>query len=119
MVGRIRTILVAFMVIAALGIAGPAGVAAATTYESGTWQGRVERHGAHFDYEGAPCPIEQEICPLILVRFRIVPTTEQAAKALPKVDGKAARLTGYLDRTQDDTHFGTLYVKKVTPVYAS
>jgi hypothetical protein len=108
--------LLALLSIATLGVTAPASATQASSLRYGTWEGQVERHGDHFDYVGLPCPIEEDICIQIIVHYRIVPLTSEAAKALPKVEGQRAQLEGALDSTSDGTHSGTLYVKKVIPV---
>lgn len=95
-----------------LGLA-PAAIAQETT-QKGTWHGMVEDHGDHFDYVGSPCPVQADYCIQVIVNYRIVPLTRQAAMALPRVAGKTAKLTGELDSTGDGEHQGTLYVRRVT-----
>ena len=85
-----------------------------TTTESGTWRGTIQQHGDHYDYVGSPCPTQSEFCIQVIVTYRIVPVTRQAAMALPRVEGRTARLVGELDSTGDEEHQGTLYVTRVT-----
>jgi len=92
-------IVLAVAVVASLALAlvAPARRAAASApTRSGTWIGQVERDGDHFDYVGRACPIEEQICIDILARYPIVPTTPQAAEALPHVAGGKAKLLGSL-----------------------
>jgi hypothetical protein len=103
-----------------LGIGPPAGsfrAAAAPGTEidqDETWVGDVERHGRHFDYLGAPCPIERmDDCPDYEVRYEIVPTTAQAARTLPKVAGRRAWLIGHRELIRKPRHSGTLMVSEV------
>ncbi|HYH52355.1 MAG TPA: hypothetical protein VEG38_22655, partial [Acidimicrobiia bacterium] len=82
--------------------------------EDETWVGDVERHGRHYDYLGASCPIERmEDCPDYEVRYEIVPTTAQAARTLPKVAGRRARLIGHRELIRKPRHSGTLMVSEV------
>jgi hypothetical protein len=90
----------------------PGGTAGAET-QSGTWRGQVVAHDAHFDYEGVPCDVSAEACIQIVVSYQIVPVTEQARRALPRVAGGTAFLTGTLDSQSDDQHAGTLFVERV------
>jgi hypothetical protein len=83
--------------------------------ERKTWVGQVERHGRHFDYVGSPCP-EGEICAQYVARYRIVPTTWQAARALRRAEGQSARLTGRLFPSRDPDHQGRLMVSRVRAV---
>ncbi len=64
---------------------------------------------------GSPCPIEAEACIQIVVSYRIVPVTDEAARALPQVAGGAARLEGVL-ADGDGVHQGTLFVWRVSRV---
>lgn len=116
MASLLITMLTALTVLIAPGAsAGLQSSAQRAASESGTWIGQVERDDGHFDYVGSPCPIEAEFCIDAIYRYRIVPTTFQAARALPTVVGKSAELKGKLDPTGDDTHQGTLFVERVTP----
>lgn len=81
---------------------------------TGTWVGQVERHAGHFDYVGSACPIEADFCIQIIARYRIVPTTAQAALALPRVAGGQATLSGRLLPLNDGTHMGLLFVSRVS-----
>lgn len=94
---------------------GPASpVAAAPGDEEQTWYGTVEEHGRHYDYLGRPCPVEErDPCPEYEVTYEIVPTTTQAARALPKVAGQRARLIGYRQLVRKPRHSGTLMVSRV------
>ena len=79
-----------------------------------TWVGDVEKHGRHYDYIGLSCPIEEEdSCPSYTVRYEIVPTSAQAARALPKVAGHRARLIGHRELVRKPRHNGTLMVSEV------
>ena len=92
----------------------PAGTAAAER-QAGTWQGQVVSHQRHFDYEGIACDVDAPICSLAIVRYRIVPVTEQARRSLPEVAGGTARLTGVLDDRAGGRHAGILFVREVSP----
>jgi hypothetical protein len=120
---RPRRRLVGTVVVAlALG-AGPFGpgpfesgptASAAPGDEEQTWFGDVEKHGRHYDYLGRPCPIEEsDPCPEYEVTYEIVPTTAQAARALPKVAGHRARLIGHRQSIRKPRHSGTLMVSEV------
>ncbi len=89
--------------------------ASAETRQSGTWVGAVERHGNHYDYVGRACPVEVDICIAAVVRYRIAPSSREAALALPRVAGGHARLEGYLIAYGDREHQGVLVVHRVTP----
>jgi hypothetical protein len=79
-----------------------------------TWVGQVEKHGRHYDYIGRSCPIESEDpCPSYIVRYEIVPSSAQAARALPKVDGHRARMIGHKELVRQPGHSGTLVVSEV------
>ena len=79
-----------------------------------TWVGRVEKHGRHYDYYGRACPLEDtDPCPDYSVKYEIVPTSAQAARALPKVAGHRARLIGYRELVRQPGHNGTLMVSEV------
>lgn len=79
-----------------------------------TWVGQVEKHGRHYDYIGRSCPIEDtEPCPDYVVRYQIVPTSAQAARALPKVAGHRARLIGHRELVREPGHNGTLMISEV------
>jgi hypothetical protein len=87
---------------------------AAPDDEEKTWFGAVEEHGRHYDYIGRPCPIEEsDPCPEYEVTYEIVPTTTQAARALPKVAGHRARLIGRRQLVRKPRHSGTLMVSEV------
>lgn len=93
---------------------GWAGRADAAAGQEGTWVGRVEKHGRHYDYIGRSCPIETEDpCPDYAVTYEIVPTSPQAARALPKVAGHRARLIGHKELVRKPGHSGTLMVSEV------
>lgn len=95
-------------------LAGWTGRADATAGEDQTWIGRVEKHGRHYDYIGRSCPIESEDgCPDYAVTYEIVPTSTQAARALPKVAGHRARLIGHKELVRKPGHSGTLMVSEV------
>ena len=83
--------------------------------QAGTWVGEVVRHDGHFDYVGSPCPIEAEVCILSIARYLIVPTTAQAAQALPRVAGARATLAGRLLPLSAGAHQGILLVSGVAP----
>ena len=79
-----------------------------------TWVGRVEKHGRHYDYHGRSCPLEDtDPCPDYSVKYEIVPTSAQAARALPKVAGHRARLIGHKELVRKPGHGGTLMVSEV------
>jgi len=87
---------------------------AQTTGDDQTWVGQVERHGRHYDYIGRSCPLDStEACPDYVVRYQIVPTSAQAARALPKVAGHRARLIGHRELVREPGHSGTLVVSEV------
>ncbi len=89
------------------------GAAQGAPSASGTWVGEVKEHARlHYDYVGAPCPIEVEFCPAVIVTYKIVPTTQQAREALPMVAGHRAEMKGTRGNG-DGTHPGTLYVSQV------
>jgi hypothetical protein len=113
MARRLSMVLLALALVASLD-AVPASAQTGTTVRVGTWEGQVVRHLDHFDYEGLPCTVDQDICIQILVRYRIVPVTDQAAKALPDLEGKRARLEGALHEPGDGEHAGILYVRRVS-----
>ena len=54
-----------------------------------------------------------EDCPDYEVRYEIVPTTAQAARTLPKVAGRRARLIGHRELIRKPRHSGTLMVSEV------
>jgi hypothetical protein len=87
----------------------PARAAAPT--QRGTWVGRVERDGGHYDDVGRACPEAVQICYDIVARYRIVPLTPAAARAVRRLAGGPARLTGHLGPAQDSHHTGTLFVR--------
>jgi hypothetical protein len=93
---------------------GWTGRAEASAGEDQTWVGRVEKHGRHYDYLGRSCPLESDRpCPSYEVTYEIVPTTPQAARALPKVAGHRARLIGHKELVRKPGHNGTLMVSEV------
>ena len=95
-------------------LSGWTGRADATAGEDQTWVGRVEKHGRHYDYLGRSCPLESEDgCPDYAVTYEIVPTSTQAARALPKVAGHRARLIGHKELVRKPGHSGTLMVSEV------
>jgi hypothetical protein len=89
----------------------PAAKAPPTT-QAGTWDGHVEQDGGHYDDVGRACPESQPICYDIVARYRIVPLNASAARAVKKLNGGPARLTGHLGPAQDSRHMGTLFVRK-------
>jgi hypothetical protein len=109
---RTRLALVVPIALAALVLVS-GGAAAETSV--GTWRGQVVSHDSHYDYEGVPCDVSAEACIQIVVSYRLVPVTEQARRALPRVAGGTASLSGTLDSQADDQHAGTLYVERVRP----
>ncbi|HKN91908.1 MAG TPA: hypothetical protein VJ622_16710 [Acidimicrobiia bacterium] len=111
---RLRRIVgaVTLAVTASVGFGLSAG--AQTTGDDQTWVGQVEKHGRHYDYIGRSCPLEEtDPCPDYTVRYQIVPTTTQAARALPKVAGHRARLIGHRELVREPGHNGTLVVSEV------
>lgn len=95
-------------------LSGWSGGAEASAGDEQTWVGRVEKHGRHYDYEGRACPVEsRDACPSYMVSYEIVPTTPQAARALPKVAGHRARLIGRKELVRKPGHNGTLMVSEV------
>jgi hypothetical protein len=87
---------------------------AQTTGDEQTWVGQVERHGRHYDYIGRSCPMEEtEPCPDYSVRYQIVPSSTQAARALPRVAGHRARLIGHRELVREPGHNATLVVSQV------
>lgn len=113
MARRRVAILIAVITIALLGFV-PSAAASHTVVEQGTWRGVVERHFNHFDYIGSPCPIQAQQCIQVIVRYRIVPVTWQAAFALPRVSGRQVFLRGALDPRPFRGHQGVLYVWRVS-----
>ncbi|MEW6471798.1 MAG: hypothetical protein AB1679_05985 [Actinomycetota bacterium] len=94
--------------------AGSVPTAGAMPDDEKTWVGDVEKHGRHYDYIGRSCPIEQtEPCPDYIVRYEIVPTSPQAARALPKVAGHRARMIGHKEAVRKPGHNGMLMVSEV------
>src|SRR5260370_21457658 len=95
--------LAATVSLAAMTFGGPVVTAGApTTGDDQTWVGQVEKHGRHYDYIGRSCPIESpDPCPDYTVRYQIVPTSTQAARALPKVAGHRARLIGHRELVRE------------------
>src|SRR2546423_14795221 len=88
--------------------------AGATAGEDDTWVGQVEKHGRSYDYLGRSCPIDSaDPCPDYVVRYQIVPTSAQAARALPKVAGHRARLLGHRELVREPGYNGTLVVSEV------
>jgi hypothetical protein len=95
-------------------LAGSAVRAGAAPGQDSTWVGEVEKHGRHYDYIGRSCPIDSdEVCPQYVVRYEIIPTSAQAARALPKVAGHRARLIGHRELVRQPGHNGTLMVSEV------
>ncbi len=87
---------------------------AQTTGDDQTWVGQIERHARHYDYIGRSCPMEEtEPCPDYTVRYQIVPSSTQAARALPRVAGHRARLIGHRELVREPGHNGTLVVSEV------
>ena len=107
--------LLAAMFVAATVTGGAMASASADTRPAGNWVGTVEQHGSHYDYVGRACPVEVEICIAVEARYRIYPSTRQAAQALPTVAGGTANLEGYLLSRHDGAHSGFLIVSRVTP----
>ncbi|HEX2047190.1 MAG TPA: hypothetical protein VHF27_05465 [Acidimicrobiales bacterium] len=105
--------LLAAVVLTAAVLTGAATAASAESREWGTWVGRVERHGAHFDYVGRPCPVEAEVCAAFVARYRIVPLTREARTDLPAAAGGTATLEGFLVPRGDGTHHGLLFVSEL------
>src|SRR5438105_15518588 len=107
--------LAATVSLAAVTFAGPVVTAGAqTTGDDQTWVGQVEKHGRHYDYIGRSCPLEEtDPCPDYTVRYQIVPTTTQAARALPKVAGHRARLIGHREVVRQPGPHGRLAVPGV------
>ena len=94
--------------------AGSVPTAGAMPEDEKTWVGDVERHGRHYDYIGRSCPIEQtDPGPDYIVRYEIVPTTTQAARALPTVEGHRARMVGHKEAVRKPGHNGMLMVSEV------
>ena len=92
--------------------AAPAGASKPATTQSGTWDGRIQKDGPHYDDVGRACPESARICYDIVARYRIVPLNAAAARAVKKLAGGQARLTGHLSSAHDSRHMGTLYVTK-------
>jgi hypothetical protein len=87
---------------------------AQTTGDDQTWVGQVERHSRHYDYIGRSCPLEEtDPCPDYTVRYQIVPSSPQAARALPRVAGHRAKLIGHKELVREPGHNGTLVVSEV------
>lgn len=120
-----RRIGYAFLLLAVITVSGAPTSSAAVPFahpatapimhQVGTWEGQIESDGEHFDYTGVPCPIEAESCIQIVVKYRIMPLTDQARMTLPKVAGRSAQLKAILDKRSNDGHEGTLLVWKVIP----
>lgn len=103
------------LMVACLLAAGPNATPAAasrTAQADDTWAGRIERHGSHHDYVGRACPEGAEVCVEILARYRIMPTSPSAARAVRRLAGGEARLTGRLVPAQDEAHGGRLLVRR-------
>ncbi|HEV7864598.1 MAG TPA: hypothetical protein VGR20_17960 [Acidimicrobiia bacterium] len=106
--------IMATVALAATAFGGAAVPAGATPGQDQTWVGQVEKHGRHYDYVGRSCPVEStEPCPDYEVRYQIVPSSAQAARALPKVAGHRARLIGHRELVREPGHNGTLVVTEV------
>ncbi len=104
----------AVTLVAVTALPGWAGRVEAAAGEEQTWVGRVEKHGRHYDYEGRPCSVEsQGPCASYIAEYEIVPTTPQAARALPKVAGHRARLIGHKEMVRKPGQNGTLMVSEV------
>ncbi|HVF15025.1 MAG TPA: hypothetical protein VM942_10520 [Acidimicrobiales bacterium] len=114
MTRRILRLLVGVVMVAGV-MSGAMSSASARERQSGTWVGMVEPHGSHYDYVGRACPVEADFCIAMVVRYRIVPVTRQAAQALPGVAGGTASLEGSLVTRGDRQHNGTLFVERVVP----
>ena len=111
---RLRRVVgaVTLAVTASFGVGLRAG--AQTTGDDQTWVGQVERHARHYDYIGRSCPLEEtEPCPDYTVRYQIVPSSAEAARALPRVAGHRARLIGHRELVREPGHNGTLVVSEV------
>jgi hypothetical protein len=80
--------------------------------QAGTWDGRIQKDGGHYDDVGRACPESQQICYAIVARYRIVPLNASAARAVKALAGGQARLTGRLSSVHDSRHMGTLFVGK-------
>jgi hypothetical protein len=83
------------------------------------WIGAIEQHGDHFDYVGRSCPVEVEVCVAMEARYRIIPITDDAARALPTVAGGTASVEGFLITLRDSGHGGLLIAERVTPTTAA
>jgi hypothetical protein len=94
-------------------VAGPAGAGASPAAQE-VWVGQVQRHARHFDYVGQPCPADPAtMCAMYVADYRIVPVTRQAARALPRMAGRTARLFGHLQPGRVAHHQGKLVVTRV------
>jgi hypothetical protein len=102
----------ALTVVVSMVLALPAAADPPDRRQRKTWVGQVERHGRHHDYVGSPCA-EGEICAQYVARYRIVPTTRQAARGLRRAAGQSARLTGRLVPSREPDHQGRLMVSRV------
>ncbi|HLJ07394.1 MAG TPA: hypothetical protein VKX24_02585 [Acidimicrobiia bacterium] len=91
--------------------AAPAGGSKPAVTQTGTWDGQVQKDGGHYDDVGRACPESSPICYDIVARYRIVPLNASAARAVKKLAGGPARLTGRLGPAQDSHHTGTLFVR--------
>jgi len=111
---RFRQIVGAVTLVVTASVCFGVGAGAQTTGDDQTWAGQVERHGRHYDYVGRSCPMEEtEPCPDYTVRYQIVPSSAQAARALPRVAGHRARLIGHKELVREPGHNGTLVVSEV------
>jgi hypothetical protein len=102
----------ALILVTCLFAAVPAAAAPLERRARKTWVGQVERHGRHYDYVGSPCA-EGEVCAQYIVRYRVVPTTRQAARGLRRAEGHGARLTGWLVSVRAPGHQAGLMVSRV------
>jgi hypothetical protein len=95
--------------------AAPAPAQKPSSTQTGTWDGRVQKDGSHYDDVGRACPESEQICYDIVARYRIVPLNASAARAVKTLAGSQARLTGRLGSARDAHHMGTLFVRKAEP----
>jgi hypothetical protein len=83
-----------------------------STTQTGTWDGRIQKDGGHYDDVGRACPESEQICYDIVARYEIVPLDASAARAVKRLAGGQARLTGHLESAHDARHMGTLFVSR-------
>lgn len=110
--GRIRLAVPAALAALVVGGLAMTPARAAAPPQRGTWAGQIERDGSHYDDVGRACPEQVQICYDIVARYRIVPLNPAAARAVRRLAGGQARLTGDLGPAQDSRHTGTLFVRK-------